>query len=356
MCFHRAFFEIVFLIYRNLQNLQPLSWWWFQRFVIFTPTWGNDPIWLIFFKLGWFNHQLVVFLFASNPKFWQLKSPNPPKTHQIHSLFCNLQPNPPQKPPETPIRLARSFNLRPSSWSWIVKVSSIFAPGGVFETATKHGGKRRTHPTKPRVVTQLQGDDESRWYFFMYDYKVYPKKLYWKSAAVTNLKKTILVSRDMVVKTYHRGDEGNGASEILWKQNQSVQGEGGICLKETSRDEKHKNMAASHWTDATCRKDFSHKKTRSTHGFFFAGQLCSFARGCYLWFFGVKEFAVNNHQDSSTKTRDLTELGTVLWNHLEVPRAGNNCPLWNYLDCYTYSWRKSSEFSQRGRLDPPPKC
>ncbi len=23
--------------------------WWFQIFFIFTPTWGNDPIWLIFF-------------------------------------------------------------------------------------------------------------------------------------------------------------------------------------------------------------------------------------------------------------------------------------------------------------------
>ena len=29
--------------------------WWFQRFFIFTLTWGNDPTWLIF--LGW-NHQL----------------------------------------------------------------------------------------------------------------------------------------------------------------------------------------------------------------------------------------------------------------------------------------------------------
>ena len=26
------------------------SRWWFQTFFIFTPTWGNDPIWLIFFK------------------------------------------------------------------------------------------------------------------------------------------------------------------------------------------------------------------------------------------------------------------------------------------------------------------
>ena len=24
--------------------------WWFQIFFIFTPIWGNDPIWLIFFK------------------------------------------------------------------------------------------------------------------------------------------------------------------------------------------------------------------------------------------------------------------------------------------------------------------
>ena len=24
--------------------------WWFQIFFMFTPTWGNDPIWLIFFK------------------------------------------------------------------------------------------------------------------------------------------------------------------------------------------------------------------------------------------------------------------------------------------------------------------
>ena len=29
-----------------------LPGWWFQIFFIFIPTWGNDPIWLIFFK--WF--------------------------------------------------------------------------------------------------------------------------------------------------------------------------------------------------------------------------------------------------------------------------------------------------------------
>ena len=31
-------------------SLNSASSWWFQRFFIFTPTWGNDPIWLIFFR------------------------------------------------------------------------------------------------------------------------------------------------------------------------------------------------------------------------------------------------------------------------------------------------------------------
>ena len=37
-----------------------LSIWWFQLFLIFTLTLGNDPIWLIYFSdgLGW-NHQLL---------------------------------------------------------------------------------------------------------------------------------------------------------------------------------------------------------------------------------------------------------------------------------------------------------
>ena len=37
-----------------------LSRWWFQLFSIFTPTWGSDPIWLMCFSTGWFNHQPVL--------------------------------------------------------------------------------------------------------------------------------------------------------------------------------------------------------------------------------------------------------------------------------------------------------
>ena len=36
--------------HRCLRWSKYYSRWWFQRFFIFIPTWGNDPIWLIFFK------------------------------------------------------------------------------------------------------------------------------------------------------------------------------------------------------------------------------------------------------------------------------------------------------------------
>ena len=35
------------------------SRWWFQIFVIFIPTWGNDPNLLIFLRWVGKNHQLV---------------------------------------------------------------------------------------------------------------------------------------------------------------------------------------------------------------------------------------------------------------------------------------------------------
>ena len=47
----------------NLQRYQysltMFSSWWFQIFVIFTPTWGIGPIWRAYFSNGWLNHQLV---------------------------------------------------------------------------------------------------------------------------------------------------------------------------------------------------------------------------------------------------------------------------------------------------------
>ena len=34
----------------RLQMYENYTRWWFRIFIIFIPTWGNDPIWLIFFK------------------------------------------------------------------------------------------------------------------------------------------------------------------------------------------------------------------------------------------------------------------------------------------------------------------
>ena len=34
----------------STRHLKEYSGWWFQIFFMFIPTWGNDPIWLIFFR------------------------------------------------------------------------------------------------------------------------------------------------------------------------------------------------------------------------------------------------------------------------------------------------------------------
>ena len=50
------------------------SRWWFQFFFIFTPTWGNDPIWLIFFKwvetTNWFFLRYPPEVYHSPWKWW----------------------------------------------------------------------------------------------------------------------------------------------------------------------------------------------------------------------------------------------------------------------------------------------
>ena len=73
--------------------------WWIQILFLFTPTWGRFRFWLIFFQMGWFNHQLendLVFFYTApwnvrwvrkNTFFWGFegnlneteKSPGPKK-------------------------------------------------------------------------------------------------------------------------------------------------------------------------------------------------------------------------------------------------------------------------------------
>ena len=59
----------------------PITRWWFQIFYIFTPTWGNEPIWLIFFKWVETTNQISHQGYSLSPpeiwgqKWWFLDPP-----------------------------------------------------------------------------------------------------------------------------------------------------------------------------------------------------------------------------------------------------------------------------------------
>ena len=66
------------MYFLTLECVSPARWtgWWFQFFLILTPTWGNDPIWLYnIFHMGWFNHQPVEAL---------------AKTYNLSMVYCSL--------------------------------------------------------------------------------------------------------------------------------------------------------------------------------------------------------------------------------------------------------------------------
>ena len=47
----------------NFAHSNPwMTGWWFQIFFIFIPTWGNDPIWLIFFKWAETTNQMSSYI------------------------------------------------------------------------------------------------------------------------------------------------------------------------------------------------------------------------------------------------------------------------------------------------------
>ena len=58
--------------------VQSFSRWWFQRFFILTPTWGNDPNWRAYFSNGknMKNHQLVLKGAWSRGKFPRSRNAN----------------------------------------------------------------------------------------------------------------------------------------------------------------------------------------------------------------------------------------------------------------------------------------
>ena len=61
-----------------------LSRWWFQTFFIFHLTWGNDPIWLIFFKWVETTTQTMIF-----PYFFRVCSVHIEKSEPLPPLPSN---------------------------------------------------------------------------------------------------------------------------------------------------------------------------------------------------------------------------------------------------------------------------
>ncbi len=75
------------------------SGWWFEIFFMFTPTWGNDPIWRAYFWDGWFIHQLGMLHPDSGvwrKRLWKITYPYVPgsiNSHYFHIIGDGHQPN-----------------------------------------------------------------------------------------------------------------------------------------------------------------------------------------------------------------------------------------------------------------------
>ena len=115
------------------------SRWWFQILFIFTPTWGNDPIWLYnIFQMGW-NHQpriyegfdlwcnLKCFLQGPSRFSWSFPFPVHSSDHDVWYLSSAALTIPPQF-----FRLSIDHQLLgnrprhiPNLNSWTLKTSSL---------------------------------------------------------------------------------------------------------------------------------------------------------------------------------------------------------------------------------------
>ena len=125
----------------------------FQTFFIFTPTWGNDPIWLIFFQKGW-NHQLFFFEFRS----WQ--------AGQFLALTTECEVS--RWDHDQPYCGVGSWNLQRNYTTWKGSIARLPLPCNVvvyhgpvlLQIATRHLGVARAMPsirTHNRLITFAVG-------------------------------------------------------------------------------------------------------------------------------------------------------------------------------------------------------
>ena len=69
-----------------------ISKWWFQIFLIFTPTSGNHPMGLIFFlQIGWFNHQPDIHIHPVAEVWYDWTPQNIPKQNTFHLWISRVR-------------------------------------------------------------------------------------------------------------------------------------------------------------------------------------------------------------------------------------------------------------------------
>ena len=118
---------------KKLQLIIGIPRWWFQIFFMFTPIWGNDPIWLVFFR--WvgstiWNHQLGYSLDLLTGISWIC---TPPKLKRPSSIFW-FYPPPPRKKTKMAIAGKSPFfqyeiEIYPSLFMVVFPLSCSFSGG-----------------------------------------------------------------------------------------------------------------------------------------------------------------------------------------------------------------------------------
>ena len=112
------------------QMLKCIARWWFQFFLMFTPTWGEDPIWLIFFKWAETTNEIV--MISNAMEFGKKQLPHSFEIEQeATELLAEKEIYPPWNLQQKPLKNAgwkTSFLLGPGLFSGAILVlGRVFA-------------------------------------------------------------------------------------------------------------------------------------------------------------------------------------------------------------------------------------
>ena len=148
-----------------------ISEWWFQVFLIFIPTWGNDPIWQTYFSKGFGSTTNQIFFepsFVLLFKHHFFNSRNPPshcKYLQPSIIFCyqlTWRWAPPQKNnhPKTKSSRKRSNTLRQKNTQRHDATQLYASP--LFCDPWRNAEKTPKHRARPKLLSGSPGHRHNR--------------------------------------------------------------------------------------------------------------------------------------------------------------------------------------------------